>query len=130
VSAPSARDVPVSDAEPEWRQSSGDERRHARSQCSAAEHFVAVALRLRNDRLRALAVRRLVETGAEGEGKMIKPKRKAAEQVEDEAARRALNPIVYAHLRAASDYGADYTASVPARARLPNCPTDISAKRK
>jgi hypothetical protein len=32
----------------------------------------------------------------------------------------------YAHLPAASDY----TASVPARACLPNCPTDISAKRK
>jgi hypothetical protein len=37
----------------------------------------------------------------------------------------------YAHLPEASDYGADYTASVPpAPSCLPNCPTDISAKSK
>jgi hypothetical protein len=32
-------------------------------------------------------------TRAEGESQLVKPKRTAAEQVEDEAARRALNPL-------------------------------------
>jgi hypothetical protein len=36
----------------------------------------------------------------------------------------------YAHLPAAPDHSADYTASVPAPACLPNCATDISAKGK
>jgi Na+-transporting methylmalonyl-CoA/oxaloacetate decarboxylase gamma subunit len=38
----------------------------------------------------------------------------------------------YSHLPKASDYGADYTASVKVTAPgcQPNCPTDISASKK
>jgi hypothetical protein len=40
-----------------------------------------------------LRVAPLIETRAEGENKMIKPKRSAEQQVADEADRKALNPL-------------------------------------